>query len=148
MTRGDLPQVIDLWQALMANGHAADARMALMPQADAWMVRWSRDVWLAQKPFPQGFVADEGQIVGFVTGYPEPSSPVVTQPPSLRIGDLYVAEGARRKGLGKALVDTIVEAASAVGYTGVVVETLVRDARAVGFWEAQGFLGERVQLRK
>ncbi len=149
MARGDLPAVLDLWRQLMANGAAVESRWSVAPTADAWMAGWARDVFLDPSPFPHGHVyEDDDGIAGFVSGFPDPGSPVLDEPKGLRIGDVFVAERARRQGVARRLVEQQIAVAKAVGYTNIIVETLTRDTRAVAFWRAMGFVDMRVQLRR
>ncbi|MFT6143167.1 MAG: GNAT superfamily N-acetyltransferase [Myxococcota bacterium] len=149
MTRGDLPAVLELWHQLMANGMVVEPRWSLSATAGAWMAGWVKDVFLTQVPFPHGHVyVDEDGIAGFVSGFPDPGSPVLDEPKSLRIGDVFVAERARRQGVGRRLVEQQIMVATAVGYHSIIVETLTRDVRAVAFWRAIGFDDMRVQLRR
>ena len=56
-----------------------------------------------------------------------------------RLEHLYVAAGARGQGLGRALVESAMEAARGLGARGVWVETQTSNAGAVGFYERVGF---------
>lgn len=149
MTRSDLPTVLSLWNALMANGMRVEPRWTLASTADAWMANWVRDVFLTKVPFPHGHVyEDEHGVAGFVSGFVDAGSPVLDEPPGLRIGDVFVAERARRQGIGRRLVEHQIAVAKAAGYSNVIVETLTRDVRAMAFWRAMGFGDMRLQLRR
>jgi GNAT superfamily N-acetyltransferase len=148
MVRADVDVVLGLWRALVENGRAADPRFAIRADAEGWMRGWIVDTWLRTTPFPHALVADDGVVFGFVTGWPQPGSPVLDDAGVARIGDLFVAAGRRRGGVGAALVKAWSEGARAAGYHDVVVETLTLDARAVAFWRSQGFGDFRVALRR
>jgi GNAT superfamily N-acetyltransferase len=133
----------------MANGSSVEPRWTVASTADAWMSGWARDVFLAKTPFPHGHVyEDDDGVAGFVSGFPDAGSPVLDEPKGLRIGDVFVAERARRQGVGRRLVEQQIAVAKAAGYRNIIVETLTRDVRAVAFWRAMGFDDMRVQLRR
>lgn len=148
-TRTDTPALLQLWEGLMANGQAHDPRWQPSEGATRWMRDVAIDLLAQRKPFPHALVWEEdGAVVGFVTGFPDPGSPILVQPPTLRIGDLFVAEGHRRKGIARALVQALKGHALQAGFTEAVVETLVLDERAVAFWQSQGFAPMRIALRQ
>lgn len=135
----DLEPLLDLWEGLMSAGHAADARYAPAVGARDAMRAFVRSTWFRQDPFPHALVAEDGGLLGFVTGYPQDRVAVVDFAPTVRIGDLFVAPSHRRAGLGSALVAEMSARAKAGGFPRLEVGTLVSDARAVAFWRSQGF---------
>jgi len=149
MLRADAPRVLSLWRDLMANGQRMDPRWQIQDDAHEWMAAWIRDVFLARDPFPHAHVYEcDGAVQGFVSGFPDAGSPVLEEPPALRIGDLYVTPEHRRGGVGRRLVQAQIAASEKSGCAHLIVETLVLDERAVAFWEAMGFEAMRVQLRR
>lgn len=98
-----------------------------------WAARWSSDSYL---PAPDGVrfacVAElEGRIVGFLM-----ARLAVRE---LEILNLAVAPGARRSGVGRALVRAALEAAAAQGATGVFLEVRESNAAALAFYDRLGF---------
>ena len=149
MRRADVPRVLSLWRDLMANGQRMDPRWDVKDDAHEWMAAWIRDVFLVSKPYPHAHVYEEdGEVQAFVSGFPDSGSPVLNEPPAMRIGDVYVAPSVRRRGVGRRLVDAQVQAAHRAGCTNIIVETLVKDERAVAFWRGIGFDPMRIQLRR
>lgn len=143
---GDREGLLDLWEALMANGCDADPRYAPTPDARAVMGPFVDQTWFQHDPFPHALVADAGELVGYVTAYPIARIPVVAGPPGFRIGDLYVAPSHRRGGLGRRLVTEILRRTAAAGFPRAEVGTLTADDRAVAFWKAMGFADWQVHL--
>ncbi|MCA9572657.1 MAG: GNAT family N-acetyltransferase [Myxococcales bacterium] len=91
---------------------------------------------------------EDGRVVAFLSAHPRVALPVVDLPPSARIGDLYVADTHRRRGIGRALVEELVRVARHAGHPRVEVGTLVADARAVAFWRSVGFAEWQVTLAR
>src|SRR5215813_3061040 len=69
----------------------------------------------------------------------------VALPASLRLGcswqlrDLYVAPGARRRGVARALVDAVRQAAAAAGAMGLSVQTEPGNTAALQLYRTSGF---------
>ncbi|MCB9669530.1 MAG: GNAT family N-acetyltransferase [Alphaproteobacteria bacterium] len=146
---GDLEAILDLWEALQANGAEADPRYAPTPGARGVMRDYVAGSWFAREPFAHALVWEEdGRVVAFLSAHPRVALPVVDLPPSARIGDLYVADTHRRRGIGRALVEELVRVARHAGHPRVEVGTLVADARAVAFWRSVGFAEWQVTLAR
>lgn len=139
MRGNDAEAVLDLLEALWANALLADHRYGMAPNGRASMAPLVRVEWPTQAPFVRAFVAEiAGRLVGFVQGAPVPAHPVLARPPTVRIGDLYVAPLYRRRGVARALVGALRSGAAAAGFPRLEVGTLARDARAVAFWRSVG----------
>ncbi|MEZ4318668.1 MAG: GNAT family N-acetyltransferase [Myxococcota bacterium] len=138
-TAADIEPLLDVWEALMACGTEADPRFRMARGARPHMRDYMRS-WFAPQPFPPVFLAEhDGALVGAVRGFPSLIVPVVERAPTVRIGDLYVADAYRRQGLARRLVDTLLLSAREAGYPRAEVGTLTLDARAVAFWKGVGF---------
>ncbi len=149
LASADIEPVLDLWEALLANGEAADGRFAPAPDARSVMRPWMRETWTRSKPFPHGWVAErDSALVGMLSGFPVSRLPVLHDPLTAQIGDLFVAESARGSGVGSGLVSAFVSAATASGFERIEVNTLMRDERAVNFWKSQGFTDWMVRLSR
>jgi ribosomal protein S18 acetylase RimI-like enzyme len=82
------------------------------------------------------FLAEEdGESVGFVTAWLDDHF--------ARIGDLYVADAARRQGIARALVETVVENLRARGATHLFLKA---NPQALAFYERLGFREESRNL--
>jgi GNAT superfamily N-acetyltransferase len=142
----DVEAVLDLWEALMDEGAAADPRYRRLPTARRVFAPYVRDVWTRDRPFPATWVADEGGLLGYVGILPQTPLPLLDRPPTALITDCYVRPAHRGKGLGRALVEGAVGAARVAGWPAVEVGTLTGDTRAVAFWTALGFGPWKVSL--
>jgi ribosomal protein S18 acetylase RimI-like enzyme len=104
---------------------------------------WADVSWEANRPeFERSldanalFLAEEdGRAMGFVTAWLEDHF--------ARIGDLYVAEAARRQGTGRLLVDTVIENLRARGATHLFLNA---NTEALDFYERLGFREESRNL--
>lgn len=147
--RSDLEPLLDLWEALQNNGRAADPRYAPTLDARQHMRPYVLGSWFHTDPFPHALVWEEhGQLAGFLSAFPRVAVPVVDLAPTARIGDLYVADSHRRRGIGRALVDDLRRRTRAAGYPRLEVGTLSADARAQAFWRALGFADWQVLLAR
>lgn len=121
-TRDDFEALRALWEQWQAEGPPAPA--------------WADTSWEANRPELERaldantlFLAEDGGTpVGFVSSWLDDRGG--------RIGDLYVAERDRRHGVGRQLVETVVENLRARGATHLLLEA-GRDALA--FYERLGF---------
>jgi len=138
MVRADIDAVLDVWCQLMAEGSASDPRFQM---GEPESMRTEMAHWFACfQPFPPAHLVERGgDIVGWISGLPKTSPPMVRAPKTARIENLWVHPEHRRGGIASALVRTWSAAASAAGYTRQEVGTLGRDARAVSFWRSQDF---------
>jgi ribosomal protein S18 acetylase RimI-like enzyme len=147
MRPADHEAVLDLWERLMATGRAADPRYDYHDDARRIFRDWVRDEWSIARPFPRVLVASAGdRLVGYVQGGEVQVRPLFRGPRTASIGDLWVEEEWRRRGLGRALVEAFLAQARAAGIQRFEVGTLALDARAVGFWKTMGFTDWRVVL--
>ncbi len=147
LRRGDVEAVLALWDALLHNGEAADPRFCPAEGRLAVFRSWIEEEWTRREPFPHGWVVErDGAVVGFLSCAPVRQLPVLDQPLTWVIGDLFVAPGSRGRGLGAALVQAAAEAASRAGFPQARVGTLTADGAAVSFWKKQGFEDYMVTL--
>ena len=124
--RGELRRLWELWQSETVD---------LPPWADN---RWTANESEFDRALDANalFVAEEdGELVGFVSSWPDGRV--------ARIGDLYVAAGARRGGAGKALVEAVIENLRAGGATHLLLNA---NLGALVFYERLGFREESRNL--
>jgi len=99
----DMAVIIELWQKMMEELAATDARYALRPGADVLWAKWAgqrlRDsdscVLVAER-------SDE--YVGYLVGHLDEAHPIFRSRRHALLTDLYVDPGMRRKGVGTQLV--------------------------------------------
>tara|TARA_R110002072_G_scaffold118537_1_gene250268 strand:+ start:269 stop:739 length:471 start_codon:yes stop_codon:yes gene_type:complete len=91
----------------------------------------------AVPPGLQAVLAEaDGGLVGFATVFPIPYAYAAR--PSLELEMLYVAEPWRARGVGRALMDAVLNHARAGGFERVEWNVLATNARAQAFYESLG----------
>lgn len=137
--RSDRDALLAAALRLNATGTVADPRYRLRPDATKVLRERLGEVWC---------LVDErdGVVAGFVAGEPRRDHPILDQPHTCTISDLWVEEPFRRQGIGRALVAAFRVLAERRGFPRIEVTTLARDARALAFWRSVGFDNLRVTL--
>lgn len=81
-----------------------------------------------------------GDVLGFTQIYPGFSS--VSAAPAMVLNDLFVIPDARRRGIGRLLIDAAVDFARAQGACHIALSTEIANARAQALYEAAGWKRE------
>jgi GNAT superfamily N-acetyltransferase len=146
--RSDLAWLVGALGRLNAAGAEADPRYVPRTDMAALLRDQIDEVWFGRfHRFPPCLVAEEdGALVGLVAGGGRPPHPILDDPPTATISDLWVEPTHRMRGLARALVAAFRDHARAAGCTRLEVTTLARDGRAVAFWHALGFTDLRLVL--
>jgi GNAT superfamily N-acetyltransferase len=145
--RDDVGALVELWQALSADGHAADQRYQVRRDAVALARTFVVQQWLRTADHHVVVAVDEAPV-GFVTVRMSPAHPVLEPPPTAVVTDAYVAPSRRRTGVGARLFDGVRAWSLERGVEQLEVGTLALDQRAVAFWRALGFGDWRVVLAR
>lgn len=147
--RADLDAIVDRSLALDALGHEVEPRHEVPADRQAWRntVEWM--LFADHLLVPGGWLGTiDGAVVGVLVGEVVRGEAALGHPPRARIQMLWVDEAARRRGVGRALVDAFLTRCEVRGVRGCDVTTLVADARAVAFWRSLGFADLYVRLRR
>ncbi len=88
--------------------------------------------------------SEEGTAQGFVQLYPLYASLALR--PSLLLSDLYVADHARRQGIGEQLLEAARQHALANGACGLQLETARTNLAAQSLYERLGYVRDEVYL--
>jgi GNAT superfamily N-acetyltransferase len=78
-----------------------------------------------------------GEAIGFASGY---AMPLIQRDPAGRLAALVVGAGARRAGVGRALVDAVTSEARRRGCERLEVTSAAHRSDAHGFYERLGFV--------
>ena len=134
----DLDRVVGLWGALMEHHQAFDPYWRVAPGAeDEWRLLLARLVADADAAV---LVWDEdGDLLGFCAAQIEDAPPVVTERARAEITDLFVSEDSRRCGVGRRLVEAVMDWLRERGVPRVEVRVAVRNAEGQAFWRALGY---------
>jgi ribosomal protein S18 acetylase RimI-like enzyme len=134
----DLEAVAALWQALVELHGRLDFRLASAPRAAA---EWQR-VAARQLADPQAALLvweEAGALLGFCAARVVQAPPGLAEHARCEIDELFVPSAARRRGIGRALVEAALGWGAARGAGQVLVRVAARNAEGQAFWRALGF---------
>jgi ribosomal protein S18 acetylase RimI-like enzyme len=134
----DLERVAGLWLDLAEHHAALDSAFALGPRAEpeayALVRSWLRD------PGSAAFLAEqEGRAVGLCILHIARAPAIARERERAEITDLLVEPAARRRGLGRRLVESALAFAGERGVERIRVHVAVANREAQAFWRALGF---------
>jgi ribosomal protein S18 acetylase RimI-like enzyme len=145
---GDLATVAQLAAELVRMHHAVDASRFLLPdnaeQGYAWWL--GRELGRAEARIVVAARADE--IVGYAYGTREGRDWNLLLDEHGAIHDVFVAESARRLGVGKQLVLALVAELEALGAPRVVLQTMVSNVSAQALFRACGFRATMLEMTR
>ena len=134
----DVDRVVALWSALMGHHEAFDPHWRAAPGAEGeWrrlLVRLLADADAAVLVWDEG-----GDLLGFCAAQIEVAPPTVAERARAEITDLFVREDARRRGIGRRLVEAATDWVRERGVPRVEVRVAVRNAEGQAFWRALGY---------
>lgn len=134
----DLDRVTELWLALGEHHAALDPAFAVRRGAAA-QARRILAAQLADRDTAIFVHDDAGALAGFCTARVSRAPEIQVERCRGEITDLYVREPARRRGIGRALVEAGSEWARERGATRIEVRVATGNAAAGAFWQASGF---------
>jgi ribosomal protein S18 acetylase RimI-like enzyme len=149
----DIDAIARLWEALVKHHQTLDAELpGATPQGALRYGRRIIDrlddptarVLVAEAPSPDG--TGRAQVVGYVLGLVVDLVPeMFAQEPGGFLADIFVAPDYRRQGVGRSLVDALIEWFRDEGLHYFEWHVAARNPEAVAFWRAMG--GREVMLR-
>lgn len=142
----DVDSIARLWEALVEYHRERDAD--LPPAAHQGAMRYARRlIDQLDNPTTRVLVAvHDSQVVGYVLGVVVDLAPdIFAQEPSGFLADIYVDTALRRKGIGRALVEELVNWFRENGLRYFEWHAAVQNTEAIAFWRALG--GREVMLR-
>jgi GNAT superfamily N-acetyltransferase len=145
-TARDIDAVAALWAELVAYHHALDAD--LPPATPRGALAYGRRIIdRLDDPSARVLVAELDQrVVGYALGFVVDLVPeMFDQAAGGFLADIFVAESQRRRGVGRALVDSMTTWFSQQGLSYWEWHVAARNPDATAFWHAMG--GREVMLR-
>lgn len=134
---GDLSEVIHLWEQLMDEHAEFDEHFRRRPLARLYL-RHSFSSQLNQPDYVLLVVRWKRKPVGFLSAQIL-RAPLFQESRLGQVVDLYVQPEWRGQGVGKALVNCVMEWFRAMQIEQVDLNVAVRNDRGVSFWEREGF---------
>lgn len=131
-TVADIPSIMDLERQSATAGHWTEAqyRQAFHPEGVRRLVVVAEDSPLATSAHPARNHADTG-LLGFLVAQ--------HLAPEWELENIVVAAAARRKGLGKRLLEALLAAARETNSSSVFLEVRASNAAARSLYEKAGF---------
>ncbi|MGZ3454043.1 MAG: N-acetyltransferase family protein [Polyangiales bacterium] len=144
----DLPRIAALAAKLVHMHHDADPDRFFLPDDVERGYAW----WFSRElPRDEAVILvaiEEGAIVGYTYGTLESRDWNMLLDDHGAIHDVYVDESARRTGVGKQLVDAIVEALEKKGAPRILLSTMVQNERAQRVFRACGFRPTMLEMTR
>jgi ribosomal protein S18 acetylase RimI-like enzyme len=137
-TRRDRDRVVELWLGLLAHHAPLDPHYRVRPGSEG---EWRRLVErLLNSSDAAVFVWEEaGALLGFCTAQVEEAPQVLVERSRAELTDLMVEPRARRRGIGRALVEAGAQWIRAQGAERTTVRVASHNPEAQAFWRALGF---------
>lgn len=134
----DLDRVAALWTALTEHHARLDPLFTL--RADAGQrIRALLEGQLGASDTAVFVFDDDGDLPGFCSVVIDRAPPILEEVERAEITDLGVRETARRRGIGRALVEAALAWVGERGVSRVEVRVAVNNPEGQGFWRALGF---------
>lgn len=135
---GDLERVTALWLAIGEHHAGLGPAFALRAGAEAEARELLRA--LLRDPDTAAFLYEEaGGALGLCIARIDRAPPIAVESERAEITDLGVEPTARRRGIGRALVDAARDWVAARGVRRLEVRVAVRNREGQAFWRALGF---------
>ena len=137
--RGDVPSLLLLWTAMMAENARADPRVALHPHAKQHMAsRFGEWVHDADRVV---VVAEEDHrlVVGYAVGRVAPGTGWHTPLRVGEISDCFVVPPRRRQGIARRMVGRLCDMLYELNVDTVRLLVVAANPSSLGFWQATGW---------
>jgi GNAT superfamily N-acetyltransferase len=135
---GDVPGTTELWIEITTHHAGIDPLFTLRPDADAEIRRLLASQ--LRDPDTAIFVwEDESELLGFCGVHAASAPPILEETRRAEVTDLGVRSAARRRGIGRALVEAALAWARGRGIERVEVRVASGNREGQAFWRALGF---------
>ncbi len=142
----DVPALLGLWEEFVAHEEAFDPDEFDIGPAER---RRYEDLFVSKLSDPGAaiFVAEDGgRLVGYTMGWKRPR--ILAKGSTGYVNDVFVTEGARRQGVGTALVRTILAWFQAEGVSKVDLYVYAENEKGKGLYDHLGFRAIAHRLTK
>jgi ribosomal protein S18 acetylase RimI-like enzyme len=146
VTANDAPAIAELWESLVAYHQALDD--ALPGAAPNGSGRYTKRLLQhLDDEYTRAFVAEvDGKVIGFILGMVVDLLPdIFAQEPGGFLADIYVDSVYRRSGIGRSLVEALIQWFRGQGVTHFDWHVAAHNPDAIAFWHSMG--GREVMMR-
>ncbi len=144
----DLPHLAKMAGALVRMHHAVDPARFFLPER----IEEGYEGWLAReiaRDRARVVVAEiDGRVVGYAYGTLEARDWNMLLDEHGAIHDIFVADDARKAGVGKRLLDDLVARLEAAGAARVILQTMVSNVAAQRLFAAAGFRATMLEMTR
>ena len=149
-TESELDEIAGLWRQMYVHQRAHGMTLPLRDDAaELWKRQLSGRL---DSPVSVVLVAPEsdGTLLGFLAAQTKRLPPhlAADRPKVGFISELFVRPGARRRGIGRSLVETAFDWFTRADVGSIELHVLVGNDSGRRFWEELGFVPELVQMRR
>lgn len=137
-TRRDLDRVLGLYMELLAHHAPLDRYYRTRPGTEADWRRFLERL-LGDRDAVVLVWEEDGRLLGFCAAQVEEAPGMLVEAARAEITDLLVRPEARRRGIGRALVEAALAWIRGRGVQRATVQVANRNAEAQGFWRALGW---------
>lgn len=136
--RQDVGAIVALWKEMMAFHEAYDARFRFA--ADAPKDFQNHLTAILRSRSARVLVAQAGdRVIGYIMGEIQPRKPIYPAGKYAFISDICVTQEHRRSGVGRALVQNLMEWFRQQGVTAIELFVAEANPISLAFWQAMGF---------
>ncbi len=141
----DLEGLAELWMAFLNEQTSLDERVRVSDDA---MVRWRNDYpsWIDRERRYIVVAESDGKVQGFAAAVRSAPAPIFEYVPEMYVEELYVAPEARRKGVGRALFDSLRTWGESWGARRARLSVLAGNDVARTFWNRLGLTDMSVSM--
>ena len=142
---GDQDALGRLWLAFLEEQASLDERVVVSDDA---LARWMNDftTWIERDQRHMVVATMGTELIGFASGTRHAPPPIFAFVRELYVEELYVAPSARRRGVGKALYDGLIQWGTSWGAERVRLAVLAANQDARGFWQRLGLLDLSISM--
>lgn len=134
----DIDKIIVLWEGLMIFHENCVSDFVLNKDAKQKMIAYLQSFFNSKEKTV--FVAEQSNdIVGYIFGLVKKKPPVFEENVIGEIGDTFVRYDMRGKGIGEALVETVLEWIKQKELKSVELNMYPENKAAAAFWDKMGF---------
>lgn len=136
--RQDIPAIVALWEEMMDFHHAYDSRFRFAPNATRELQRQLHAAIRSRSAHVLVAVS-AGNVIGYILGELHVRKPIYPMGKYGFISDISVTQGWRRRGVGRALVESLLLWFRRHEVT--AIELFISEANPISaqFWQGMGF---------